>query len=155
MKRTVVAATVIGLALSGAGLASAKPGNGAQKSGLAAKTSYFTCSSAAAAEAGKQTANGFAVLNAPGKPGSPHKIVGEVALKNAPAGSYDVRLASTPNSCGTSVGSLTVGANGNGNASIAAPGAAGTYYVVLTQPVVVAELPGTVQRFASAPVTLR
>ena len=159
MKRTVIAVSVLGLAVSGAGLASAKPGqsNGAQKSGIAAKESMTGCSSAAANEAGKQTANGFAVLNAPGKPGSApagRKIVGEVALKNAPANTtYDVNLANG-SGCGTKLGSLTVNAQGNGNFAISAPGGAGTYYVTLTQPPALPLLP-TVQKYATAPVTLR
>jgi hypothetical protein len=156
MKRTVIAATVVGLALSGAGLATAKPGNGAQKAGMAeASGSSVTGCSAAPATAGKQTALGFAVLNAPGKPGSPSKIVGEVALKGAKPGTYDVNLANG-SGCGTKVGTLTVDQQGNGNASVAAPGnGAGTYYVVLTQPALDPQLPVSMERYASAPVSLR
>ncbi|MBK5306363.1 MAG: hypothetical protein JJD92_06710 [Frankiaceae bacterium] len=154
MKRTVIATTVLGLALSGVGLASAKPGNGAQKSGVAASgIPYVACS--AASGSGSQGANGFAVLNAPGKPGSPRKIVVELALRNAQPGIYDVSL-STGSGCGTKVATLTVGANGSGNASIASPGGAGSYFVVATQTVASAlanQAPPA--QYASALVALR
>ena len=158
MKRLVLASTLTAVALGAAGLAQAG-GNGAQKSGLASPATPPTfCTSATPQEAGKQTAHGFAVLNAPGKPGSPaagRKILGTVALKAAPAGTYDVRLANTASSCGTSVGTLTVGQGGNGNVHFSTPGGAGTYYVVLTQPLV-PEIPAiTAQKYATAPVTLR
>ena len=157
MKRTVVVATVIGLALSGAGLASAKPGNGAQKAGLAEASGLTPLGCGAAENAGKQTALGFVVLNAPGKPGSPRKIVGEVAVKAAEPGTYDVLLA-TPSSgsCGDKVGTLTVNQQGQGNASISAPTAEpGSYYVVLTQAVLDPNIPVSAERYASAPVSLR
>lgn len=168
MKRTVIALTVTALAVGGAGVASAKPGNGqsngAQKAGIGAVSTTSTplSSSCTAAEgAGKQTATGFAVLNAPGKPGSPKKIVGEVALKNAEPGTYDLRLA-TPasNACGEKIGELVVGANRQGNASIAAASqGVGQYYVTLTQQtlagVPLAEELVTEQFYASAPVQLR
>ena len=154
MKRTILTAAVLGLALSGAGLASAHPGNGAQKAGVASSgIPYLVCS--AASGSGSQGANGFAVLNAPGKPGSPRKIVGELALRNAQPGTYDVSL-STGTGCGTKVATLTVGANGNGNASIASAGGAGSYYVVATQTLDSAlaaqSLPA---QYASALVSLR
>ena len=154
MKRTIIAAAVLGLALSGAGLASAHPGNGAQKAGVASSgIPYLACAPASGSDS--QGTNGFAVLNAPGKPGSPKKIVGELALKNAQPGTYDVSL-STGTGCGTKVATLTVGANGNGNASVAAAGnGAGQYYVVLTQPLLDAALPGSAAKYASVPVNLR
>lgn len=157
MKRTVVAATVIGLALSGAGLASAKPGNGAMKAGLAEASGLVPLGcSAAPSSAGKQTALGFVVLNAPGKPGAPKKIVGEVAVKAAEPGVYDVRLATADNSCGDKVGTLTVNQQGSGNASIASPTAeAGTYYVVLTQALIDQQIPLGTELYASVPVNLR
>jgi hypothetical protein len=154
MKRTILTTAVLGLALSGAGLASAHPGNGAQKAGVSSSgIPYLSCTPASGT--GTQGANGFAVLNAPGKPGSPKKIVGELALRNAQPGTYDVRL-STGSGCGSTVGTLTVGPNGNGNASIASPGSAGNYFVVATQTVASAiagqSLPA---QYASALVTLR
>ncbi len=164
MKRTVLTSTLLAVAVGTAGLASAAPGKGAgaQKSGLAPTASSSVpssnCSSANPTTAGKQTANGFAVLNAPGKPGSAaagRKVVGEVALKSAPAGSYDVRLSTTAGSCGTSVGTLTVDQSGSANTAFSTPGGAGTYYVVLTQPSQFAPLFGPVQKFSTAPVTLR
>lgn len=158
MKRLVLASTLTALSLSAAGLAQAG-GNGAQKSGLArSSTPPTVCAAATPQEAGKQTAHGFTILNAPGKPGSPaagRKILGTVALKAAPAGTYDVRLANAAGSCGTSVATLTVGPSGSGNVRFSTPGGGGTYYVVLTQPVVPAVPLITIQRYASAPVTLR
>jgi hypothetical protein len=158
MKRIVIGVAVVGLVGSGVGLASAKPtqSNGAQKAGIAEVSgNSLTGCSAAPTTTGNQTATGFAVLNAPGKPGSPRKIVGEVALKSAKPGTYDVNLANG-SGCGTKVATLTVNDQGNGSAAIAAPGnGAGTYYVVLTQPAITAELPGTVERYASVAVALR
>ena len=153
MKRTIVATAVLGLALSGAGLAAAHPGNGAKKSGVAESgVPYLAC--APASGTGSYGANGFAVLNAPGKPGSPKKIVGELALKNAQPGTYDVRL-STGTGCGTTVATLVVGASGNGNASIASAGGAGSYYVVATQTMDSAlEAQTLPAQYASALVTL-
>ena len=173
MKRTVIALTVAALAVGGAGVASAKPGksegNGAQKAGLTATSGYDLLDSCAAAkpeEAGKQTATGFAVLNAPGKPGSPKKIVGEVAVKDAAPGTYDLRLASPGgDACGESVGTLVVGQNRQGTASIASSERTpGSYYVVLLQSAPLPEdapLSGELgallaqARYASAPVELR
>lgn len=164
MKRTVIALTVTALAVGSAGGASAKPGkgqdNGAQKAGLSAVEALVPLSDCTHAEgAGKQTATGFVVLNAPGKPGVPKKIVGEVAVKQAEPGTYDVRLAAE-SGCGTDIGDLVVGPDGQGNASIAAAGqGAGTYYVTLTQQplgdVPVAGELVTQQFYASAPVQLR
>ena len=153
MKRTILATAVLGLAVSGAGLASAHPGNGSQKAGVARTgIPYFQCE--AASGTGTQGANGFAVLNAPGKPGSPRKIVGELALKNAQPGTYDVKL-STGSGCGSTVATLTVGPDGNGNASIASPGGAGSYYVVATQTVASAMAAQTLPaQYASALVSL-
>ena len=153
MKRTVLATAVLGLALGSAGLASAHPGNGAQKAGVAsAGIPYLAC--APATGTGSQGANGFAVLNAPGKPGSPRKIVGELALRSAQPGTYDVSL-STGAGCGSKVATLTVGADGSGNASIASAGGAGSYFVVATQTIQSAlaahVLPA---QYASALVTL-
>lgn len=168
MKRTVITLTVTALAVGGAGVASAKPGNGqnngAQKAGIGAVSATSTPLSngcKAAEGTGKQMATGFAVLNAPGKPGSPKKIVGEVALKDAAPGTYDLRLA-TPASdaCGDKIGELVVGANRQGNASVAAASqGVGQYYVTLTQQTfaglpVVEELV-TEEFYASAPVQLR
>lgn len=160
MKRTVIALTVTALAVGGAGVASAKssPGNGAQKAGLAAVDGNSVSGCRAAAGTGSQTATGFVVLNAPGKPGTPKKIVGELAVKQAEPGTYDVRLAQS--GCGDKIGTLVVGQNGQGNASIAAAGkGAGSYYVTLTQQplagVPVLESAVTQQSYASAPVQLR
>lgn len=164
MRRIALASTLIVSTVATTGLALAAPtkSNGAQKSGLASPSaSMGSCQEATSSAAGKQTANGFAVLNAPGKPGSAaagRKIVGEVALKGAPAGTYDVMLSTAATSCGTKVATLTVGSSGTGNASISTPGGGGTYHVVLSQqvaPLLPTMAATTVQRYASAPVTLR
>jgi hypothetical protein len=161
MKRTVVALTVSALAVGGAGIASAKPGNGAQKAGLAAVSGNSLVGCASATGAGSQSATGFAVLNAPGKPGSPRKIVGDVAVKDAAPGTYDLRLAGpSSGSCGVLLGTLTVGANRKGSSRVAAASQGeGVYYVVLSrQPLAGVPVLGglvTQQQYASAPVTLR
>lgn len=166
MKRTVIALTVTALAVGGAGVASAKPGNGAQKSGLAEASGLapLGCSAADPDEAGKQTANGFVVLNAPGRPAKEgrnarptgtHKLLGEVVLRNAEPGSYDVRLASG-SGCGTELGTMTVNEQGTGTYSFEDRSkGAGTWNIVLTQTLVVDQSPVDVQRYASAPVTVR
>lgn len=172
MKRTVIALTVTALAAAGAGVASAQPGNGAQKAGLAAKGALLTCTAATSAESGTQTANGFVVLNAPGQPAKAakngkaarpdgtRKLVGQVALKNAAQdAAYDVRIVEG-SGCGDSIGTLTTNAQGNGNLGFQdATRRAGSYHVVLLQrPLgavpVVGELV-TQQSYASAPVTVR
>jgi hypothetical protein len=166
MKRTVIALTVTALAVGGAGVASAKPGkgpgNGAQKAGLVDSSGLSLldlCSAADPEDAGKQTATGFAVLNAPGKPGSPKKVVGEVAVKDAEPGVYDVRLASPGgDACGESVGTLAVGENRQGAASItSAEKTPGAYYVVLLQDAPLPEIGGLLAQasYATAPVQLR
>lgn len=169
MKRTVIALTVTALAVGGAGVASAKPGNGngAVKAGLedmGSAPAFLGSCSAADESAGKQTANGFVLLNAPGKPakdgkpGATRKLLGEVALKGAaPNSSYKVQLASG-SGCGELKGTLTTNAQGNGNLSFQDPAkGAGTYYVVLVQEPLPAPLNAVVvqQSYASAPVTVR
>lgn len=167
MKRTVIALTVTALtvAVAGAGVASAKPGNGAQKSGLAEASGLapLSCSAADRDEAGKQTANGFVVLNAPGKPAKEgknarptgtHKLLGEVVLRNAEPGDYHVRLANG-SGCGTELGIMTVNAQGTGTYKFEDRSkGAGTWNIVLTQ-TPFDESPLYVQRYASAPVTVK
>jgi hypothetical protein len=54
------------------------------------------------------------------------------------------------------VAQLVVGANRNGNASVAAAAAGeGTYYVVITSAVLDPQVPVATEQYASAPVTLR
>lgn len=166
MNRAVIALAVLGLAGGSAGVASATPGNGngAVKSGLAPKVgvSPAVCGAATAQEAGKQTENGFVVLNAPGKPakgdqgGPQRKLIGEVALKGAEAdATYRVFLSDSAGQCGVSVGSLVTNEQGNGNLSFQQSGkGAGTWNIVLTRPLVVEGVPLDVQRYASAPVTV-
>ena len=172
MKRTVIALTVTALAAAGAGVASAQPGNGAQKAGLAAKSALLACTAATEGESGTQTANGFVVLNAPGRPAKDaknakaarpdgtRKLVGEVALKNAvPNTPYDVHIVEG-SGCGERVGTLTTNGQGHGNLGFEdTTRRAGTYHVVLLRrPLAVVPVVGDVvtqQSFASAPVTVR
>ena len=163
MKRTLVALVVTLLSATGAGVAVA--GNGAQKSGLMPSA---PCGPSGGG--GTEAANGFVVLNAPGKPGAAHKLVGEVALKNAASGaSYAVevvpagtgRLTPALGTCGISVGTLVVNEQGNGNLSFQRGDlGSGHYYVTLRwQPPsdaeqLAAQL-GEPPFFASAPVELR
>lgn len=165
MNRTVIALAVTALALGGAGAASAG-GNGAQKSGLvpAAGLAPLTCAAADRADAGDQAENGFVVLNAPGRPAKEgknsrsdgtHKLLGEVVLRGAAPGMYDVRLASG-SGCGELLGTLSVNQQGHGTYSFEDRSkGAGTWNIVLTQPLILGEVPLDVQRYASAPVTLR
>lgn len=161
MKRTVIALAVATLTVSSIGVASARPGNGAQKAGLTEASGANLSCSAGKADADPQTSTGFAVLNAPGKPGSPRKIVGEVAVKDAEPGTYELRLAGPDTgSCGEAVGTLLVGQNRQGNAGVAAASQGeGVYYVVLTRrPLADVPALGTLlfqEHYASAPVTLR
>lgn len=164
MNRTVTALTVIALALGGAGAASAG-GNGAQKSGIAPASGVapVSCSAAHPAEAGEQTENGFVVLNAPGRPAKQgknarsdgtHKLLGEVVLRGAEPGVYDVRLASG-SGCGEFLGTLSVNQQGHGTYSFEDRSkGAGTWNIVLTQPLIL-DGPLYVQRYASAPVTVK
>ena len=172
MKRAVIALTLTAITAASAGAASAQPGNGAQKAGLVAKGALLTCSAATAAESGRQTANGFVVLNAPGRPAKDakngkaarpdgtRKLLGQVALKSAaPSTAYDVRIVEG-RGCGQSIGTLATNSQGNGNLSFQdTTRRAGTYHVVLLQrplgqvPVVGGLV--TQQAYATAPVTVR
>jgi hypothetical protein len=158
MKRILVILAASAVAVGGAGVASAKPGNGngAVKSGLAAVSGLAPAvCQAAPSSAGKQTPNGFVVLNAPGKPGQAHKLIGEVSLKGARPGAYDVRLVQGAG-CGASVGTLTVNEQGNGNLHFEqADKGSGTWHVVLTTPVLDPAVPLGLQQFASAPADVK
>ena len=170
MKRMVIALTVTALAVGSAGVASAKPGNGngAVKTGLASNNDSLVLlgqCSAADSSAGKQTANGFVVLNAPGtpakgtKPGQTRKLVGEVALKNATANTtYSVQLAAGTAGCGEEIGELATNPQGNGSFSFQdTTKGAGTYYVVLIQKPLPEPLDAVAvqQSYASAPATVK
>lgn len=165
MMRTVVALAVTALAAASVGTASARPGNGAQKSGLATATGLapLACEAADPATAGRQTSHGFVLLNAPGRPakegrnaraGAPARLIGQIALRGAAPGSYDVRLA--PGSgCGETLGTMTVDQGGTGSFHFSrSDKGAGTWHVLLTQRPV-APLPLELQQYASAPVTVR
>jgi hypothetical protein len=149
VKRTIIGTAVLALGLAGLGTsyAGTDDGQGAQKRGLFPTTSTGQCDPSATDAAG--SADGFAILNAPGQVGSVKKIVGEVSLKTGtPGTTYMVELADDSGAC-MPVGSLTANAQGNGNAHINFPVTsplAATYYVVLTE--------GANEVFASAPVPL-
>lgn len=173
MKRTIIASTVVALALSGAGLASAKPqqSNGAQKVTVASAIGFAVDPAGLCGPASTDPAKaaGFAVLNAPGRPAKNGKasgvtkIVGEVALKDAPKGVYQVRLAKNAAECGETVATLEVrdqgDGTGNGNASISYPGTVGTYRVVILQVPTAGTplelIPAGLGAFASPVVTLK
>ena len=153
MKRTLTTAIVVSVALGGAGLATAKPGNGAQKAGLFSAMGLATPLPTGLCSPGSGDpgdATGFVMLNAPGKPGAARKILGEVSVRGATESTtYDVRLATGSGNCGTVVTTLTTDAQGNGNAHLSLPETPATtpYYVVLAH--------GPVEEFASSPVTIR
>lgn len=167
MKRTVVVLAVSALAAGSVGTASARPGtgNGAQKSGLttASGLAPLSCEAADPAVAGRQTAHGFVLLNAPGRPAKQgrharptgtHTLLGEVSLRGAAPGAYDVRLA-PGRGCGETLGTMTVDQNGSGSFRFSrGDKGAGTWHVLLTQRPV-APLPLELQQYASAPLTVR
>jgi hypothetical protein len=121
-------------------------GNGAARSGLSPNTG----SDNSECEAGSGAAtNGFAIFNAPGRPGATIKFNGEVSLKRgAPNTTYDVYLVPDGGDCEVPAGMITTNGVGNGNAHLAKPGeGAGTYYIVLT------DLTGN-EQFATGTVTI-
>jgi hypothetical protein len=120
-------------------VATAKPGNGAQRAGLvAASTPLATgCAAADASDARQQTPNGFVVLNAPGKPAKSgknaredgtRKLLGQITLRGATAGTtYTVLL-----NCTERLGELTTDGRGDGSFRFAdSSRGAGTYFVAL------------------------
>ena len=147
MKRTVISAAVLSLAVAGSGvsLAGTTDGQGAQKRGLfASDESNGACTASGNASPGSP--NGFVILNAPGKPGDTSNILGEVSLKRAP-GKYTVELSYNGSAC-AAVGAFTTNDQGNGNFHIATPGTGGSYFVVLRN------VRDGAQSFATAPATV-
>lgn len=136
-------------------------GHGALKSILIPTQPSPTASQCQAATTG--TAQGFAVLSAPGKPGgAPKRVLGAVSLKKAPQhkATFSVQIASG-GTCTDTGATLTTNNVGNGTAHFdfkpAAGSTATSYYVVLTQTIAPAlpVLPATVQEYyASQAVTL-
>jgi hypothetical protein len=104
-------------------------GNGAARAGLTVNTG----SDNSECESGAGATNGFAIFNAPGRPGATIKFNGEVSLKNgAPDTAYNVYLVPDGGDCQVPAGVLATNGVGNGNAHLAKPGqGAGTYYIVL------------------------
>ena len=147
VRRALVAALATGLA--GASVAIAAPaghghGHGALKAALVPTTTQ-TLAQCSAASAG--TAKGFAVLNAPGKPGgAPRRVVGTVALKSAAEknAAFEVDLA-VGGTCQATGATLRTNGQGNGTAhfDVALPqdNSATSYYVVLKAPATFAPLP--------------
>jgi hypothetical protein len=144
VRRAVVAALGVTVAAAGAAAAGTSDGQGAQKSGLSPTAGSMSSQCNAGSGA---NANGFGILNAPGKVGAVQKVNGEVSLKRGtPDTTYVVNLAQGGNCM--PVAMLTTNGNGNGNAHInVSPGMAGTYYVVL-------QLMGQ-EVYATAPVAVK
>src|SRR3954447_8282513 len=117
-------------------------GNGAQRSGLSPQSGDNNSQCVKGSGAGT---NGFAIVNAPGKPGEARFVNGEVSLKRGPADSVFTVWVATDSSHCTMDGMLTTNGQGNGNAHLNTAGTSGTYYVVLKN--------GTNEAFATAPVT--
>lgn len=119
--------TTVGVALASGAFAD----NGAARSGLSVVQPGGTDSQCQ--QGSGAGTNGFAIFNAPGKPGATIKFNGEVSLKRgAPDTVYTVYLVPSGGDCTTPAGMLTTNGVGNGNAHLAKPGSgAGTYYIVL------------------------
>jgi hypothetical protein len=121
-------------------------GNGAARSGLSPMTTDDSQQCEAGSGAGE---NGFAIVNAPGKPGEARFVNGEVSLKNgAPNATYMVKL-SDGDAC-LPEGMLTTNGQGNGNAHLndATLTGGGTFFVVLVDASTMKEA------YATAPVTV-
>ena len=140
VRRALIVAVAAGLA--GASTAIAAPaghghGHGALKAALVPTTTQ-TLSQCAAATSG--AAKGFAILNAPGRPGgAPRRVVGTIALKNAAEknAAFEVDLA-VGGTCQPTGATLRTNGQGNGTAhfdvALPANNTATSYYVVLKAP---------------------
>jgi hypothetical protein len=105
--------------------------NGAERSGLSVMqpgTGSNQCQQGSGAGT-----NGFAIFNAPGKPGATIKFNGEVSLKRGvPNTAYRVYLVPKGGDCTAPAGVINTNEVGNGNTHLMQPGeGAGTYYIVL------------------------
>lgn len=131
MRVTLVSTAVLALALSTVAATTASAGgNGAQRSGLSPQAGSNDDQCVVGSGAGT---NGFAIVNAPGKPGSARFVNGEVSLKRGPASTtYTVNIAKPGGTC-LPEGVLVTNGQGNGNAHLndASLKGGGTFYVVL------------------------
>lgn len=163
-------AMAAGLAGATAALAAPPPGHGhgALKASLVPTTTW---SPAQCAAAGSGTSQGFAVLNAPGRPGgAPHRVLGTVALKAAPQhnAAFEIDLA-VGSTCQPTGAVLHTDGVGNGTAhfdvTLPASNTATSYYVVLKAPLALSlplplpsqlptSFPVNAEAYASAPVGL-
>lgn len=117
IRTAVTVALAAGIAGATAAVAAPAPahGHGALKATLFPKTSTLSQCDAATSGASK----GFAVLNAPGKPGgAPSRVVGTVSLKKAAETNtaFEVDLA-VGGTCQNTGSTLTTNGVGNGTAS--------------------------------------
>lgn len=153
----VTVALITGIAAASAAVAAPAPGHGhghgALKSILVPTQPSAMSSQCQAATTGAP--QGFAVLSAPGKPGSaPTRVVGTVSLKKAPQhnATFSVQIA-TSGTCTDTGAKVTTNGVGNGTARFdfkpPAGSTATSYYVVLTQTVASAlpALPATVREY--------
>src|SRR3954453_23509286 len=148
VRKAIVAGLGITVATATAAIAGNPASNGAQRSGLSANTGGDNNECVAGSGAGT---NGFAIFNAPGKPGATIKFNGEVSLKRgAPDTVYTVYLEPEgSNHCKTPAGMLATNTVGNGNTHLVKPGeGAGQYYVVLRDA-------GGKEQFATGLVTVK
>ena len=119
-------------------------GNGAQRSGLSPAQGDNTNQCVVGSGSGT---NGFTIVNAPGKPGAPRFVNGEVSLKRGqPDSAYTVWIVDSSGNC-TPDGAIATNTVGNGNAHLDTAGTSGTYYIVLQ------DAQGN-EQFASGPVTV-
>lgn len=143
MRKTLLLASVAVLAIGAATSASAG-GNGAARTGLSATTTQSTDQCVPGSGSGE---NGFAIVNAPGKPGEPRFVNGEVSLKRGEPNSVYTVWINDGDKC-LPEGMLTTNAEGNGNHHLNdASLGKGTFYVVLQ------DSKGN-EAFATAPVTV-
>ena len=141
IRSTVGVTVVAGVACAASALATPPPGHGhgrgALRATLVASQPQWYASQCQAATSGP--AQGFAVLNAPGKPGgAPSRVIGTVSLKHAPQhnATFAVQLG-TGGTCTATGVTLATNAVGNGTAHfdvrLPASSTATSYYVVLQQ----------------------
>ena len=143
MRKALLLASVAVMAVSAATTASAG-GNGAERSGLSPQAGSSTDQCVEGSGAGS---NGFAIVNAPGKPGDARFVNGEVSLKDGtPNTVYVVSLSTDGGDC-MPVGMITTNGQGNGNYHLnSATTGGGSFYVVLSE--------GGAEAFASKTVTV-
>jgi hypothetical protein len=130
--RTITAGVGVALCVSTAFATGALAGgNGAARSGLS-PTSGSTTSGQCVQGSGAG-GNGFAILNAPGRPGAAFKLIGEVALQNAtPDTTYTVNVSVAGSNKCMPEGVIDTNGVGNGNAHLADSSlGSGSFYVVI------------------------